>query len=203
MLDLRPLVKFSCNAILKNPNAVSIQCWLSLSIWPSLLSRCLATKRERERGDIARWSNMLVLPCCSVTSLESLLSPWWNPAPDRAPLAPPPPLADTNCPTREEAPLLCSWKVTSLTMMLSSSTDPQPVHTASPRAGSYSMSVPPHCEQTVDMAAVGSAQTLAIEESTPWQWAWSLSYARARAHLLPCSWLELFTALIRNITSAR
>lgn len=59
------------------------------------------------------------------------------------------PSEDTNCPMTEEAPLLFSAKVTSDTIMLSSRTQPQAVHTASPLAWSYSMSDPPHWEQTV------------------------------------------------------
>ena len=61
------------------------------------------------------------------------------------------PSEDTNCPTTVDAPLLCSWNVISDTIMLSSSTEPQLVHTASPRAWSYSISVPPQCEHTLAM----------------------------------------------------
>lgn len=72
MLDLRPLVRFSCKAILKNPKAVSQQCWLSFSKVPSLLSLCLAGGDEHETGaSELDYSS----PFCKVTSLESLLNP--------------------------------------------------------------------------------------------------------------------------------
>lgn len=58
------------------------------------------------------------------------------------------PSSDTNWPTADEPPPLFSTNCTSDTMMLSSSTEPQPVHTASPRAASNSMSVPPQPRQT-------------------------------------------------------
>ena len=60
-------------------------------------------------------------------------------------------LSATNCPITVDAPLLCSWKLTSETMILSSRTDPHPVHTASPRDWSYSMSEQPQWLQTVDI----------------------------------------------------
>ena len=59
------------------------------------------------------------------------------------------PSDETNWPTSAEDPLLCSWNVTSDTIMLSSKTIPQSVQTASPRVASYSIFVPPHCEQTL------------------------------------------------------
>ena len=70
------------------------------------------------------------------------------------------PSEETNCPTTEDAPLLFSWKLTSETMMSSSSTEPQLVHTASPRPASYSISAPPQLEHTVDfdMAAVADGE---------------------------------------------
>ena len=53
------------------------------------------------------------------------------------------PSAETNWPTADEPPPLFSTNVTSETMILSSKTEPQPIQTASPRAWSMSMSVPP------------------------------------------------------------
>ncbi len=61
--------------------------------------------------------------------------------------------AETNCPMTEDPPPVDSANVTSETMMLSSSTEPQLVHTASPLAWSYSISVPPHTWHIVDMVA--------------------------------------------------
>ena len=47
--------------------------------------------------------------------------------------------------------MLFSWNWTSDTIMLSSKTEPQFMHTASPRAWSMSISLPPQFEQTRDM----------------------------------------------------
>lgn len=58
------------------------------------------------------------------------------------------PSRETNCPTAEEPPPLFSTNCTSETMMLSSSTEPHPVQTASPRAESTSMSEPPQAAHT-------------------------------------------------------
>ena len=68
------------------------------------------------------------------------------------------PSEETNCPTTEEAPLLFSWKLTSETMISSSSTEPQLVHTASPRPASYSISAPPQLEHTVDFDMAGDVR---------------------------------------------
>lgn len=61
------------------------------------------------------------------------------------PVAPPLDSADTNCPMVEAPPWAFSWNSISATIILSSNTDPQFVHTASPRAGSTSMSEDPQC----------------------------------------------------------
>lgn len=61
------------------------------------------------------------------------------------PVAPPLESAETNCPIAEAPPCAFSWNSTSATIILSSNTEPQLVHTASPRAGSTSMSEDPQC----------------------------------------------------------
>lgn len=61
------------------------------------------------------------------------------------------PSAETNCPTAEETPPLPSTNWTSETIMLSSRTEPQPVHTALPRAWSTSMSEPPQVLHTREL----------------------------------------------------
>lgn len=61
------------------------------------------------------------------------------------------PSAETNCPTAEDTPPLPSTNWTSDTMMLSSRTEPQPVHTALPRAWSTSMSDPPQVLHTREL----------------------------------------------------
>lgn len=71
-----------------------------------------------------------------------------DPRPSARPPRADPPSSDTNCPTADEPPPLFSTNCTSDTMMLSSSTEPQAVHTASPRAASSSMSVPPQVRHT-------------------------------------------------------
>ena len=64
------------------------------------------------------------------------------------------PSEETNCPMALDPPRLFSWNWTSETMMLSSSTDPQPIQTASPRAWSMSISLPPQFEQTCDIILI-------------------------------------------------
>lgn len=64
------------------------------------------------------------------------------------------PSEETNCPMALDPPRLFSWNWTSETMMLSSSTDPQPIQTASPRAWSMSISLPPQFEQTCDIIPI-------------------------------------------------
>ena len=61
------------------------------------------------------------------------------------------PSDETNCPIALAPPILFSWNCTSEMMMLSSRTEPHPMHTASPRAWSISMSLPPQFEQTWDI----------------------------------------------------
>lgn len=58
-------------------------------------------------------------------------------------VAPPFESAETNCPIALEVPCLFSSNCNSATIILSSRTEPQFVHTASPLAGSTSMSEPP------------------------------------------------------------
>lgn len=55
---------------------------------------------------------------------------------------------ETNCPITEDAPVACSSNWISDTMIWSSNTDPQFVQTASPLAGSLSISVQPQWVQT-------------------------------------------------------
>lgn len=64
------------------------------------------------------------------------------------------PSEETNCPMALDPPRLFSWNWTSETMMLSSSTDPQPIQTASPLAWSMSISLPPQFEQTCDIILI-------------------------------------------------
>lgn len=64
------------------------------------------------------------------------------------------PSAETNWPTAEDTPPLPSTNWTSDTMMLSSSTEPQLVHTALPRAWSTSMSEPPHVLHSRELMVV-------------------------------------------------
>lgn len=182
-LDLRPLVRFCCRASLKKLKAVSIQYCPSLSMLPSAFSRLLAvtrgTWRYRRRYQPNAHNNTNGEPCCKVTSRESLPSPWCRldpcsedperklpPIKNRTPLHyallfsragsslfTGIPSEETNWPTTDDAPVLCSWNDTSDTIILSSSTDPQLVHTESPLAWSCSMSVPPQLEHTVGMVA--------------------------------------------------
>ena len=58
------------------------------------------------------------------------------------------PSADTYWPTTEVPPMALSANCTSDTIIWSSRTEPQLVQTASPRAGSISISLPPHCVHT-------------------------------------------------------
>lgn len=83
------------------------------------------------------------------------------------------PSVDTYCPITDDLPAADSWNWTSETIICSSSTEPQLVQTASPRAGSVSMSLPPHTLHTrLDMARtvdrIDTAQkTLGL---TGWKW---------------------------------
>lgn len=117
---LRPLVKWRIKAILKKLHAVSMQ-WLFKCNW---WLKCVIPWRAFR----------------SVTSRDSVPMPTWNLP---YPVAPPFESAATNWPTALAVPCAASSNWISDTIMLSSITEPQFVHTASPRPQSTSMSDEP------------------------------------------------------------
>lgn len=88
---------------------------------------------------------------------ENVPETYVTPVDSRRPTGPSP-STDTNCPTAEDTPPLPSTKVTSETMMLSSSTEPQLVQTALPRAWSTSTSVPPHVTHVLELMVRSGGQ---------------------------------------------
>ena len=79
------------------------------------------------------------------------------------------PSAETNWPIADEPPPLFSTNWTSDTMMLSSRTDPQLMHTALPRAWSTSMSEHPQVLHTRElMMPVGVGYEINLEMGEEW-----------------------------------